>query len=72
MEKANIERINELSRIARTRELTELEQQERQSLRQAYLAAFRSQFRNQLDNTVVQYPDGSKIPLKNAGKAEKQ
>jgi len=68
MEKANLDRINELSRISRERELTPLEQQERQQLRQAYLAAFRSQFRAQLDNTVVQYPDGSKVALKEAGK----
>ena len=68
MDKANLDRINELSRISRERELTPLEQQERQQLRQAYLAAFRSQFRAQLDNTVVQYPDGSKVPLKDAGK----
>lgn len=68
MEKANLDRINELSRISRERELTPLEQQERQQLRQAYLAAFRSQFRAQLDNTVVQYPDGSKVPFKDAGK----
>lgn len=70
MEKAIIERINELSRISRERELTPLEQQERQQLRQAYLAAFRSQFRTQLDHTVVQYPDGSRTSLKNAGKKE--
>lgn len=70
MEKANLERINELSRIARTRELTPAEQTERQKRRQAYLAAFRSQMRAQLDSTVVQYPDGSQRSLKDAGKAK--
>ena len=68
MEKANIERINELSRIARTRELTPEEQAERQKRRADYLAAFRSQMRAQLDNTVVQYPDGSQRSFKEAGK----
>ena len=64
MERANIDRINELSRIARERGLTEAEQAERHALRQAYLQAFRSQFKQQLENTVVEYPDGSKKPLK--------
>lgn len=68
MEKANLDRINELSRIASTRELTPEEQTERQKRRAAYLQAFRSQMRAQLDNTVVQYPDGSQRPLKEAGK----
>ena len=68
MEKANLDRINELSRIARTRELTPEEQTERQKRREAYLQAFRSQMRAQLDNTVVQYPDGSQRSLREAGK----
>ena len=66
MEKQNIERINELSRIARQRELTAEEAAERQERRQAYLKAFRAQMRGQLDNTVVQYPDGSKVSLREA------
>ena len=40
MERQNIERINELSRIARERELTADEAAERQERRQAYLKAF--------------------------------
>ena len=64
MEKANIDRINELSRISRTRALTPEEQEERQKRRAAYLAAFRSQMRAQLDNTVVEYPDGTQVSLK--------
>ena len=66
MEKQNIDRINELSRIARERELTAEEAAERQERRQAYLKAFRAQMRGQLDNTVVQYPDGSKVSLREA------
>lgn len=71
MEKANIDRINELSKIARERALTKEEQEERQKRRSAYIAAFRSQFRAQLDNTVVEYPDGSRKSFKEAG-AEKK
>ena len=68
MERANIERINELSRLARERELTEAEKAERMELRTAYLRAFRAQFKAQLDATVVEYPDGSRLPLKDLPK----
>ncbi|MCQ2437960.1 MAG: DUF896 domain-containing protein [Clostridia bacterium] len=64
----NIQRINELTQISRERELTPEEQAERQKLRQEYLQAFRSSFRQQLDHTVVQYPDGNKVPLKDVNK----
>ena len=64
MERANIDRINELSRLARERELTEEEMAERHALRQAYLQAFRSQFKQQLERTVVEYPDGTRTPLR--------
>lgn len=64
MEKANIDRINELSRIARERALTAEEAAERHELRQRYLAAFRKNFKNQLDNTVIQYEDGTRKPLR--------
>jgi len=64
MEKANIDRINELSRIARERELTAEEAAERQERRQKYLAAFRSHFKAQLDNTVIEYEDGTTKPFR--------
>ena len=68
MERSNIERINELSRLARERELTEAEKAERLERRAAYLRAFRAQFKQQLDATVVEYPDGSRLPLKDLPK----
>ena len=68
MEKRNTDRISELTRISRERELTPEEQAERQQLRQNYLKACRSQFRTQLDNTVVVYPDGSRASLREAAK----
>ena len=64
MERQHIDRINELSRIARERELTREEQSERQTLRENYRRAFREQFRQQLDNTYVQYLDGTRKPLR--------
>lgn len=66
MERANIERINALTRIARERELTAEEKREREERRAAYLKAFRAQMRGQLENTVVEYPDGSRVPLRDA------
>ncbi len=68
MERRDIERINALTRISRERELTAEEQAERKRLRENYLKAFRGQFRAQLENTVVEYPDGSRTPLRDANK----
>ena len=47
MEKAKIDRINELGRLAKTRELTEEEKKEQKTLREEYLAYVRSQLRPQ-------------------------
>lgn len=68
MEKANIERINELARIAKERELTPEETAERAELRRIYLENFRAAFRQQLDSTVIQREDGSREPLKDRRK----
>ena len=59
-----INRINELSRLSKQRPLTPAEQEERLRLRAEYLKEFRAQTRQLLDNTVVQYPDGSKKSIK--------
>ena len=64
MEKANIDRINELARLARERDLTPEEAAERHQRRQKYLEAFRANFRNQLEHTVIQREDGTREPLK--------
>ena len=63
MEKVKIERINELARLSRERELTAEEKQEQQALRQEYVTEFRAQFRSTLENTVIQDPDGKRTPL---------
>ena len=64
MTQEKIARINELARKAKTTGLTPEEEQERKTLREAYVAAFRESLRSQLDNTVVVRPDGSKETLK--------
>ena len=68
MDDRSIRRISELTKLSRERALTEEEMGERHRLRQNYLTAFRSQMRSQLDNTVVQYPDGSRVPFRDAAK----
>lgn len=45
MDKVKIDRINELGRLAKERELTEEELLERAKLREEYIAYFRSEIR---------------------------
>ncbi len=68
MEQKKIDRINELSRISRERELTPAEAQERQALREEYIAAFRASLTGQLDNTVIVDKDGNRTRLQRRGK----
>ena len=72
MDGKSIARINELSRLARSRALTREEALERARLREAYLAEFRSRFKRQLDETVVRRPDGTEIPLREAARDGKE
>lgn len=65
-----IERINALTRLSRERELTPEEQAERGALRREYVEHFKASTRQMLDNTVVQYPDGRRVPLKDAPKGQ--
>jgi len=48
MDKSKIERINELGRLAKTRELTEEELAERAALREEYIAFFRAEIRKEI------------------------
>lgn len=63
MEKQKIERINFLARKAKAEGLTAEELIEQKALREEYIQEFRAQFRNTLEHTVVQYPDGSRKSL---------
>ncbi len=45
MDKIKVERINELGRLSKTRELTEDEKKEQKALREEYLAEVRRQLR---------------------------
>ena len=58
MEKAKIDRINELAHIAKQRGLTNEEAAERHQLRQEFLEDFRASFRQQLERIeFVDEPD---------------
>lgn len=63
MEQEKIARINALAKKKREEGLTPEEAAEQQALREEYLAAFRASFKGTLENTVVEYPDGSRKPL---------
>lgn len=64
MEQSRIDRINELARKSRSEGLTEQEKQEQQQLRREYIDAYKASLTNILDNTTIQYEDGTKKKLK--------
>lgn len=63
MDKQQLARISELTRISRERELTAAEQEERQRLREAYIAAIRADMNATLSNVSIAEPDGTVHPL---------
>ena len=67
MENSKLERINELARLARERELTAEERAEREVLRKEYIAEWRASTIAVLENTYIQTPDGKKHKLQRKG-----
>lgn len=63
MEQKKIDRINELAKLAKERELTEEEAKERMALRREYINSFKASLTGILENTYIQEPDGSKHKL---------
>ncbi len=63
MENSKLERINELARLAKERELTPEELAERDVLRKEYIAEWRQGAIAVLENTYVVTPDGKKHKL---------
>ena len=65
MDQKQIDRINELARKAKSPEgLTEWEAAERAALRREYVDSVLGSLRGQLDNTYIQYDDGTKVKLR--------
>ena len=60
MEQKKIDRINELARLAKQRELTPEEQAERQVLRREYIDAFKASLVGTLENTYIVDEKGNK------------
>ena len=63
MEKEKIARINELAHIAKERELSPEEFEERAALRNQYIEEFKANTRAVLDSVVIQTPDGQRHKL---------
>lgn len=64
MEQSKIDRINALARKAKAEGLTEAETAERAALRAEYIAAYRKSLRGQLENLVIERPDGTCTPVR--------
>ena len=58
-----IDRINELARLAKARELTAEETAERNALRREYIDSVKASLVGQLDNTYIVDEKGNKTPL---------
>ncbi len=63
MDHEKIERISELTRISRERELTQAEQAERAALRREYLDGFRANMEEVLQHVLVRDDQGEIRPL---------
>ena len=70
MEKSKIDRINFLARKSKEEPLSVTELAEQADLRREYLAEFRASFSAQLENTVIERPDGSREKLPKKDKRE--
>lgn len=68
MDQKKIDRINELARLAKTRELTEEEQAERQILRREYIDAFKASLVGTLENTYIVDEKGNKKKVERKNK----
>ena len=63
MEQKKIDRINELAKLAKERELTDEEKVERAALRQEYVNSVLGDLRNQLNNTYGMDETGNQTKL---------
>lgn len=59
-----LKRINELAKKQKEGSLTSEEVAEQKALREAYIKDFRASLRGQLDSMVIQYPDGTRVNVK--------
>ena len=71
MKQEKINRINQLARKKKTTGLTPEELLEQRELYQEYIGEFRANLRGQLDNLVIENPDGTVVDLKELKKAKR-
>lgn len=72
MEKAKLDRINFLAKKSKSEPLSAEELAEQKALRAEYIAEFRASFTGILENTVIQYPDGSRQSVTDYRDAKKK
>lgn len=73
MERAKLDRINELAhKVKRGEVLTPEEQQERAALRTEYIREFRASMTGILDHTVIVRPDGTREQVSDRKENEKK
>ncbi len=72
MDQKKIDRISELTRISRERELTPEEQQERAILRGEYIEAFKQSLVSSLDNTYIVDEKGNKRKVERKAKKKNE
>lgn len=68
MDKSKIERINELAKKKKSVGLSADELAEQKALYQEYIGEFRASLTGQLDNMIIQNPDGTRVDVKNLKK----
>ena len=68
MTQEKIARTNELTRLSRERALTKEEEEESKLLHQAYIEEKVSARQKRVDNTLVEYADGTCITLEESAK----
>ncbi len=68
MEQKKIDRINELAHLAKERELTAEELEERAILRREYIDSFKLSLTSQLDVTYIVDEKGNKTKVQRKGK----
>lgn len=67
MEQSKLNRINELAKLAKERELTEEEKAEQQKLRREYIEEWRRSTIATLESIRIQDEKGNIVPLKKKG-----
>lgn len=68
MDKKQIDRINELAKKKKSVGLTDAELKEQKALYKIYLSNIKRNFKNTLDNVVIEKADGSTVQLKDVPK----